>query len=72
MRVDGERSTSPNVRLLCAVHNRLAARERLGDRLMDRFCHNPRQGEVCGNPNPNLNLNPCGPAPGPAPSSPGP
>ena len=71
MRVEGGRSTSPNVRLLCALHNRLAARERLGDRLMDRYCRDPRQGEL-GGANPNPNLNPCGPTPGPAPSSPGP
>jgi hypothetical protein len=74
MRVDGGLPTVANTRLLCAPHNRLAARERLGDRLMDRYCRDPRQGEVGGNanPNPTLNLNPCGPAPGPAPSSPGP
>jgi hypothetical protein len=59
--------------LLCASHNRLAARERLGDRLMDRYYRDPRQEELGGaTPNPNLNLNPCGPTPGPAPSSPGP
>ncbi len=67
MRVEGGRSTSPNVRLLCAAHNRLAARERLGDRLMDRYCRDPRQGELGG-----ANPNPSGPTPGPAPSSPGP
>jgi hypothetical protein len=44
MRVEGGQPTTPNVRLLCDVHNRLAARERLGDRLLDRYCHDPRQG----------------------------
>ena len=47
---EGGRSTSPNVRLLCAVHNRLAARERLGDRLMDRYCRDPRQAEPATTP----------------------
>jgi hypothetical protein len=63
MRVEGGRATSPNVRLLCALHNRLAARERLGDRLMDRYCSDPRQGELGGA------VAPRAPAEAPAPSS---
>ncbi len=45
------------------AHNRLAARDRLGDRLMDRFCRDPRQGEVGGTTTPRA------PAEGPVPSS---
>jgi hypothetical protein len=66
MRVEGGRATSPNVRLLCALHNRLAARERLGDRLMDRYCSDPRQGELGGT------VAPRAPSEAPAPSSLGP
>ncbi len=71
MRVEGGLPTVANTRLLCAPHNRLAARELLGDQIMDRYCRDPRQGELDGaTPNPNLNLIPRGPAPDPAPSSP--
>jgi len=47
-RAEGGRSVVPNVRVLCAAHNKLAARERLGSRLMDRYCRDPRQGELGG------------------------
>jgi hypothetical protein len=49
MRMEGGQPTSPNVRLFCAAHDRLAARERLGDRLMERYCRDPRQVELGGN-----------------------
>jgi hypothetical protein len=49
-RTEGGLSVVPNVRVLCGVHNKLAARERLGDRLMDRYCRDPRQGELGGFP----------------------
>jgi hypothetical protein len=45
-RAEGGRPTVANVRVLCSAHNRLAARERLGDRLMDRYCRDPRQEEL--------------------------
>ncbi len=63
-RVEGGRSIASNVRLLCEVHNKLAARERLGDRLMDRYCRDPRQGELATTPRT--------PAEGPVPFSLGP
>ncbi len=65
-RVDGGPSTTLNVRLLCSVHNRLAARERLGDRLMDRYCRDPRHGEL------GVTAAPCPPAaePGQSPLAP--
>jgi hypothetical protein len=44
-RVEGGLPVLSNVRVLCEVHNKLAARERLGDRLMDRYCRDPRQVE---------------------------
>jgi hypothetical protein len=37
-----------NLRVLCAHHNLLAARQRMGDQLMDRYCRDPRQGELLG------------------------
>ena len=48
MRVEGGKPIPAQVRLLCDLHNRLAARERLGDRLMDRYCRDPRQAELAG------------------------
>jgi hypothetical protein len=48
MRVDGGKPTASNARLLCDVHNRLAARQRLGDRAMNRYCRDPRQVELGG------------------------
>jgi hypothetical protein len=38
----GGPSTVDNVRLVCASHNRLAARLALGDEVMDRYTSNPR------------------------------
>ena len=46
MRVEGGKPTSANLRLLCDRHNRLAARERLGDGIMNRYCRDPRQAEL--------------------------
>jgi hypothetical protein len=51
-RAEGGRPTVANVRVLCGAHNKLAARERLGDRLMDRYCRAPRQRELSGIPTP--------------------
>jgi hypothetical protein len=48
MRVDGGKPTARNTRLLCDVHNRLAARQRLGDRIMNKYCRDPRQVELGG------------------------
>jgi hypothetical protein len=45
-RAAGGRPIAANLRILCARHNLLAARERLGDRLMDRYCRDPRQPEL--------------------------
>jgi hypothetical protein len=46
MRVDGGRATVANTRVACGFHNRLAARLRLGNRMMDRYCRDPRQVEI--------------------------
>jgi hypothetical protein len=65
-RVEGGLPVPSNVRVLCEVHNKLAARERLGDRLMDRYCRDSRQvefGDVEA---------PCPPATESSPSAPGP
>jgi hypothetical protein len=48
MRVEGGRPVPENLRLLCDLHNRLAARQRLGDRTMDRYCRNPGQADGPG------------------------
>ncbi len=47
-RAAGGRPVAANLRILCARHNLLAARERLGDRLMDRYCRDPRRVELGG------------------------
>jgi 5-methylcytosine-specific restriction endonuclease McrA len=41
-RARGGLSTVENCRILCAVHNDLAAREVYGNAWMDRFTENPR------------------------------
>jgi hypothetical protein len=46
MRVDGGRPIAAHLRLLCGAHNLLAARQRLGDRVMNRYCRDPRQAEL--------------------------
>jgi hypothetical protein len=38
----------PFLRVLCATHNRLAARQKLGHGLMNRFCRDPRRPELLG------------------------
>ena len=39
-----------NVRLLCASHNKWAARQKLGHGLMNRYCRDPRQPQLAGLP----------------------
>ncbi len=39
----GARPVAAGLRVLCRVHNLLAAREALGDEVMDRYCRDPRQ-----------------------------
>jgi hypothetical protein len=46
MRVDGGKPTVANTRVACGFHDRLAARLRLGNRLMNRYCRDPRQVEL--------------------------
>ena len=46
----GGRSVVENVRLLCDHHNKLAARQKLGHGLMNRYCRDPRQPLLAGLP----------------------
>jgi hypothetical protein len=58
MRVEGGRPVPENLRLLCDLHNRLAARQRLGDRIMDRYCGDLRQPTGVGPREAELELGP--------------
>jgi 5-methylcytosine-specific restriction endonuclease McrA len=42
-RARGGPSTAKNLRLLCRMHNDLAARQAFGDQWMDQFTRNPRK-----------------------------
>jgi hypothetical protein len=42
-RARGGLSTAKNIRLLCRMHNDLAARQAFGDHWMDQFTRNPRE-----------------------------
>jgi len=44
----GGTSSLANVRLLCASHNKWAARRKLGHGLMNRYCRDPRQPLLAG------------------------
>jgi hypothetical protein len=47
-RARGGQSVPSNLRVLCAAHNRLAARQKLGHRMMNRYCRDPRQPGLLG------------------------
>jgi hypothetical protein len=42
------RPTVENLRVLCELHNQLAARQELGDALMDHYARPPRQRGLFG------------------------
>ncbi len=44
----GARPVGTELRVLCRAHNLLAAREALGDEVMDRYCQDPRQPALLG------------------------
>jgi len=44
----GGKSVLKNLRLLCAPHNKWAARQKLGHALMNRYCKDPRQPLLAG------------------------
>jgi len=46
----GGKSVLKNLRLLCAPHNKWAARQKLGHALMNRYCKDPRQPLLAGLP----------------------
>ena len=46
----GGTSVIGNLRVLCASHNKWAAREKLGHGLMNRYCRDPRQPLLAGLP----------------------
>jgi hypothetical protein len=45
LRCRGAKPIASELRILCSVHNKLAARLALGDRVMDRYTRHPRQRE---------------------------
>jgi 5-methylcytosine-specific restriction endonuclease McrA len=47
-KASGGTSVTRNLRVLCATHNRLAARQKLGHGVMNRYCRDPRQPELLG------------------------
>ena len=50
LRSRGGRPTVENLRVLCTFHNKLSARDALGDAVMDRYTRNPRQPLLAGLP----------------------
>jgi hypothetical protein len=47
-KASGGKSGTWNLRVLCATHNRLAARQKLGHSLMNRYCRDPRKPALLG------------------------
>jgi len=50
LRCRGGKPTVENLRVLCTFHNKLSARDALGDVVMDRYTRNPRQPLLAGLP----------------------
>ena len=48
LRCRGGRPTVENLRVVCRFHNDLAARLDVGDSVMDRYTHNPKQPSLAG------------------------
>jgi hypothetical protein len=46
LKCKGGRPTVENIRVLCELHNQLAAREQLGNEVMDAYARNPRQAAL--------------------------
>jgi hypothetical protein len=48
LRCRGAKPVASELRVLCDFHNQLAAREELGDEIMDRYTRNPRKPAQLG------------------------